>query len=350
MDPTENDARSLGENAEGPPSSEGLDALLADMSKSLVECRSPDDVFELIVVFMQQVVPDAIVIVNEFTEDLEWLITRKVTGLDGALLEKAEKFAGIKVIGKRSAVATAFRAAAAGNTLSRVPGGFGELVSGEIPDTVAAATARMLGIGDVFTVGISNSEHVFASIHVLMRTLGADVPTASIESFMRHCCSALSAIRQAQAHLESAEQMALILSSMAEGLALHQVLLDEDGNVYDYRFLDVNLAYEELTGLVGADIIGRTVLEVLPETEPFWIERYGAVALTGVPERLLNYSRELDKHFSVVAFSPQPGRFATLVSDVTEQRALEIELQETRDMLVNLADQVPGVVDRKSVG
>lgn len=341
---TEDDARSLGENADGASSSEGLDALLVDMSKSLVECRSPDDVFELIVAFMRQALPDAIVLVNEFTEDLEWLITRKVTGLDGALLEKAEKLAGIKVIGRRSAVATAFREDASGNTLSRVPGGFAELASGEIPGTVAAATARMLGIGDVFTVGISNSEHVFANVHILMRKPGADVPGAAIESFMRHCCSALSAIRQAQAHLESAEQLALILSSMAEGLALHQVLLDEDGRVYDYRFLDVNQAYEELTGLVGADIIGRTVLEILPETEPLLIERYGAVALTGIPDRTEAYSSELDKHFSVVAFSPQPGRFATLISDVTERRALESELEETRDMLVNLADQVPGVV------
>ncbi|MDZ4180520.1 MAG: PAS domain S-box protein [Coriobacteriia bacterium] len=344
MDPIENDARSLGERAEGGSSSEGFDALFADMPRSLLECRSPDAVFELVAVFMQQVVPDAIVLINEFTEDLEWLITRRVTGLDSTLLEKAEKLAGIKVIGKRSAATRAIREIASGNMLSRVPGGFGELASGEVPAKVAAALARMLGIGDVFTVGISNSEHVFANVHVLIRKPDADIPRAAIESFMHHCCSALSAIRQAQAHVESAEQMALMLDTMVEGLALHQVLLDEDGRVYDYRFLDVNPAYEEMTGLVGADIIGRTVLEVLPGTEPFWIERFGAVAVTGVPDRLEDYSRELDKHFSVVVFSPQPGRFATLLSDVTEKRALEIELEETRDMLVNLADQVPGVV------
>jgi PAS domain S-box-containing protein len=122
---------------------------------------------------------------------------------------------------------------------------------------------------------------------------------------------------------------ALMLERMVEGLALHEIILDEHGAPCDYRFLDVNAAFEEMTGLKASDIIGRTVLEVLPNTEPSWIERYGAVAQTGAAVRFEQYARELDRHYGVVAYSPQVGQFVTLVSDITEREQAATALAES---------------------
>ena len=128
--------------------------------------------------------------------------------------------------------------------------------------------------------------------------------------------------------LKSAERRsALLLGSMVEGLALHEIVLDENGKPCDYRFLQVNPAFETMTGLKAADIIGRTVLEVLPGTEQSWIERYGAVAQTGVAARFEDYASMLERYFGVVAYSPQIGQFVTLVSDITERKPAEQEIQ-----------------------
>jgi PAS domain S-box-containing protein len=86
-----------------------------------------------------------------------------------------------------------------------------------------------------------------------------------------------------------------------------------------------------MTGLKAADIIGRTVLEVLPGTEPSWIERYGAVAQTGVSIRFEQYAQALDRYYGVVAYSPQAGQFVTLASDITEQRKTEEALAESEE-------------------
>jgi two-component system cell cycle sensor histidine kinase/response regulator CckA len=102
-----------------------------------------------------------------------------------------------------------------------------------------------------------------------------------------------------------------------DGVAVHEIILDEAGTPVDYRFLDVNPAFERLTGLARSDVVGRTVREAIPEIEPAWIERYGRVALTGEPEQFVMYSGPLGRYFTVQAHSPRRGRFVAEFQDVT---------------------------------
>jgi len=117
----------------------------------------------------------------------------------------------------------------------------------------------------------------------------------------------------------------LLFDSMLDGFALHEIICDEAGQPVDYRFLEINPAFERLTGLRAADLIGKTVLEVLPGIEPVWIERYGAVALTGEPAHFAEYSRELDRHYEVTAYCPKRGQFAVIFEDITERKRAEEE-------------------------
>jgi PAS domain S-box-containing protein len=111
-----------------------------------------------------------------------------------------------------------------------------------------------------------------------------------------------------------------LLNEMGSGGALHEIITDEAGRPVDYRFLHVNPAFEELTGLRAADILGKRALEVIPTLEPVWIERYGRVALTGEPDQFESYSAALGRHYKVNAYRPQPGLFAVVFHDVTELR------------------------------
>ena len=129
-----------------------------------------------------------------------------------------------------------------------------------------------------------------------------------------------------------------LFTSMTEGFAFHEIIVDEAGKPVDYRFVEVNPAFEHMTGLKAADIIGKTVLDVLPGTESHWIEAYGKVALSGRPTTFSSLSSALDKWYEVLAYSPRPGYFATIFTDITERKAAEEELRETRDYLDSLFD------------
>jgi PAS domain S-box-containing protein len=141
-----------------------------------------------------------------------------------------------------------------------------------------------------------------------------------------------------QALRASEERYRLLFNTMTEGFALQEILCDAQGNPYDYRFLEMNPAFETLTGLKAENIAGRTVLEVMPDIEPFWIETYGRVALTGEPDHFEQYSGVLDCYYEVLAFRPAENQLATLFMDVTERKQAEERLeQRVRDRTVQLA-------------
>lgn len=124
-----------------------------------------------------------------------------------------------------------------------------------------------------------------------------------------------------------------LFREMLDGFAVHEIILDGAGRPADYRFLAVNPAFERLTGLSAETIVGRTVLEALPQTEAHWIETYGRVALTGEPVLFDNYSEAIDKHFEVTAFRPAPGQFACIFSDITDRKRNEAALKQLNDAL-----------------
>ena len=132
------------------------------------------------------------------------------------------------------------------------------------------------------------------------------------------------------------EKFRFLFQEMLSGFALHEIIVDEDGKPCDYRFLEVNPAFEKLTTLKGAEIIGRTVTEVLPDIEPYWIEKYGKVALSGEPTRFENYSQSLDKHYDVTAYCPQKGQFAVVFNNVTDRKRVEEDLKKANQELSEL--------------
>ncbi|MHB9139565.1 MAG: PAS domain S-box protein [Victivallaceae bacterium] len=138
--------------------------------------------------------------------------------------------------------------------------------------------------------------------------------------------------KQAEEELRESEmKYSSLFNSMLEGFALHEIICDESGKPVDYRFLDMNPAFEKLTGLKKADAVGKTVLTVLPETEYFWIETYGKVALTGKPVSFENYSGAIKRYYQVIAFSPQKRQFAVIFSDITERKLADEALRESAE-------------------
>jgi len=118
----------------------------------------------------------------------------------------------------------------------------------------------------------------------------------------------------------------LLFNNMTAGFALHEIICDEKGEPADYRFIDVNPAFEKLTGLLAPEIINRTVKDVLPDIENYWIESYGKVALTGEPVSFHNYSKELAKYYDVWVFSPEYGKFAVIFNDISARIKAENEV------------------------
>ncbi|MBL6945480.1 MAG: PAS domain S-box protein [Rhodospirillales bacterium] len=128
---------------------------------------------------------------------------------------------------------------------------------------------------------------------------------------------------------ESEDRFRILFDGTTSGFAVHEIIFDDDGKPSDYRFLAVNSAFVEMTGFGAEDIVGKRLLEVMPETEARWIESYGRVAVTGEPVHFEEFHKGLGKHFDVIAFRPREGQIAVTFTDVTKHRMVENALRKS---------------------
>jgi PAS domain S-box-containing protein len=137
---------------------------------------------------------------------------------------------------------------------------------------------------------------------------------------------------------ERLQQAALVLSEerhrslfdgMLEGYALCEMIY-ENGEPRDFVYLDVNPAFEKLTGL--KNVVGKRVTEVLPgirESDPELFAVYGRVASTGTPEVFEVYLDALKTWFAISAYSPKKGQFVAVFDNVTDRKLAEKALEKS---------------------
>ena len=138
----------------------------------------------------------------------------------------------------------------------------------------------------------------------------------------------LTAIKQAEEALrESEERYRSLFEAMTEGFAINEIIFDENGKPCDYRFLDINPAFERLTGLKREYVIGKTYREVLPDEVNRWLSIYGDVVLSGEPAQFEDYLPSVNKYYDVIVYRCDPGQFAVIFLDITERKQMENELR-----------------------
>ncbi|OGG45199.1 MAG: hypothetical protein A3F84_09405 [Candidatus Handelsmanbacteria bacterium RIFCSPLOWO2_12_FULL_64_10] len=103
-------------------------------------------------------------------------------------------------------------------------------------------------------------------------------------------------------------------------------MLFEDNRPQDFIYLDVNSAFEKLTGL--KNVVGKKITEVIPgirESHPELFEIYGRVSLTGHPEEFEVYLESLGFWFSISAYSTEKACFVAVFDNITERKRAEEE-------------------------
>lgn len=140
-----------------------------------------------------------------------------------------------------------------------------------------------------------------------------------------------------------------LFDAIDESCSVIELIRDPAGRVVDYRFLEVNRAFERLTGLV--DAVGNRVRDLVPGLEAAWFERFERVAATGQPERFTQEARELGRWYDSYAFrfdDPSHDCLAVLSTDATERVRVEQALRErerTSRFLLTLADALRPIAD-----
>ena len=126
-----------------------------------------------------------------------------------------------------------------------------------------------------------------------------------------------------------------LFNSIDEGFCIMEMLFDEHDKPVDYRFLEVNPAFEKQTGIHNA--VGKQIREFVPDHEEHWFEIYGKVALSGESVRFIHEAKPLiDGWYDVYAFrfgKEENRQVAVLFNDITQHKRTEEALRKSEKHL-----------------
>ena len=150
-----------------------------------------------------------------------------------------------------------------------------------------------------------------------------------------------AALRQSESRYRT------LFESIDEGFCVVEVLLNDQEMPIDYRFLEINLAFEQQTGLRQA--VGQTARQL--KLEAHWIELYGQVALTGESVRFESGSQTLKRWFDVYACrtgAPEARQVALVFKDISDRKRAEERLRQAaafNAVCVSLTDALRPLAD-----
>jgi PAS domain S-box-containing protein len=186
----------------------------------------------------------------------------------------------------------------------------------------------------------------FAEVSLRRFTLGSRPLVLAVVRDITEHIRAQAALRESEGKLRA------IYTSMSEGVALHEVVCDAAGQAADYRILDVNPAFETITGLAREKVVGALATQAYGTGQAPYLEIYASVASSGEAAAFETYFSPIDKHFSVSVFCPRPGQFATVFSDISKRREAERQvglLNQVYALISQINEAIVRLQDRDSL-
>ncbi len=150
---------------------------------------------------------------------------------------------------------------------------------------------------------------------------------------------------------KSEEEFSSLFDNMLNGFAYCQMKFDATGKPVDFVYLQINQAFEKITGLKRDLIIGKNVTEAIPgikEANPQLFEIYGRVAFTGQREKFDVFLKPLNLWLSISVYCPRKGYFVAVFEDITERKEAEeklTKLKEFDERIIDSLDDALLVID-----
>jgi|CXWL01.1.fsa_nt_gi signal transduction histidine kinase len=144
--------------------------------------------------------------------------------------------------------------------------------------------------------------------------------------------------------IESEARYHTLFNSIDEGFCIIEMIFDKDDKPVDYRFLEINPAFEKQSGLT--DALGKRILELIGSLEEHWFETFGRVAMTGEAVRFRNHADQLNRSYDVYGCrfgAPENRQVAVVFRDITEQVIAEANIVELNNKLGQRAAQLEAV-------
>ncbi len=194
---------------------------------------------------------------------------------------------------------------------------------------IKSSDGRVLGVfSNYYRMPRSPSAHDIDAIAVVTRSAALAIERHLTESALRR----------------SGERWRAMFEGMQEAFFLSEALRDPQGRIIDFRFIEVNPAFERQSGMKEGDTLGHTLREMIPGVPGRIMDAFAQVVESGEPAqfefavpgpRLAWYEARARKEGA--------DRMMALFLDVTARKTAEVELwegQHRKNFLMALGDRL----------
>ncbi|HPJ30701.1 MAG TPA: PAS domain S-box protein [Methanothrix sp.] len=147
--------------------------------------------------------------------------------------------------------------------------------------------------------------------------------------------------RTKKAVRESEEKYRALFENMNEGFVLYEFIRDPHEVPTDYVVKDANPLISLIAQVEPEEAMGKRATEIFGSETPPFMEIYSRVDQTGSPAKFEAFFPLTGRYFRISVFSIGRGRFATIFSDITEQRRMDEELCRAHKQLFEIIDFLP---------
>lgn len=132
--------------------------------------------------------------------------------------------------------------------------------------------------------------------------------------------------RSENALRKSEQNLQTLFDTISEGVALNEMIYDQDNVMEDYRILQVNRSFYTVTGTTEEQVIGHLATQLYGMSKEmiryFWLEHKNSQTTIATEMK-----SPRDERWFFVSTSPfADGKFVTTFSDITERKLAEIDL------------------------
>lgn len=120
------------------------------------------------------------------------------------------------------------------------------------------------------------------------------------------------------------------------GFALCQAIRDQTGKMIDCRFLELNAAFEKITGVNHQEALGKAARDVFPTLGPAWFDTYQQGMNSGQTIRFVQFIPGLERWVEMTAFFYGHDQFVVHYDDITARRQ-DLESQQQSKARLQMA-------------
>lgn len=315
--------------------------ILAEAGLQLSQIADESDIYSFISRTLSKLIDDSIILTAKVDESGANVILTDLSGIDNSAFEKIKQVIGFDPIGSKFKLEDKYLPYKDQAHLWEFEEGLAEFLTFTLPKSIAKFIQSLLNIHKVYFIGIVNSYDVYGNIVILARKSQVIKNIKIVESFVYHCSTAISKLRVTRDLEENRKRYYRLFHELISGFTYCEIVSNKAGEPINFRFLDVNPAYEKLIGYKREDIISKLASDVFPYIDKDLLARFGTVALNGGSMKFEKKFTHLNKYIELKVFSPEKGRFAVVYNDITQRRLAEEASRERQTKLNSIFSAAP---------